>query len=253
MSDDPIAEPVPQYTEMACGWELLDDLRGGNKRMRERAELWLPKKPDESDERYRYRLKSSFCRPAYKRAVNALGSKPFTKPVNVANAPPRLEVIAKNADRHGATLTMFAHRAQEDLVHRGITHILVDYPPAGSATNPLNEVALDVRPYFTHVTAKALIGWRSMRDRTNREIVTQIRIKEDVWRDKGDYGQERISKIRVINSGFAATDEAPAVPGSFEIWEKGPDEARHKMVASGTTTFTPGQIPLVTVRLKEGP
>ena len=74
---------------MAPDWALAAALLGGTRSMREAGVAYLPKWPAETAEAYKARLSVSVLFPAYQRTVSTLASKPFSKPIAVADGVPQ--------------------------------------------------------------------------------------------------------------------------------------------------------------------
>jgi hypothetical protein len=64
---------------MARHWHALECLWGGTLAMREAGHRYLPKWPKEDEEAYRARLHTATLFPAFRRTVNVMGGKPFSK------------------------------------------------------------------------------------------------------------------------------------------------------------------------------
>jgi hypothetical protein len=79
----------------------------------------------------------------------------------------------------------------------GHSAILVDFPAATGARNLAEERAMGRRPYFVHVDAPQIWGWR--KDDTNR--LTQIRIHDYEYRPLNEFGEEQVEVMRVIYPG----------------------------------------------------
>jgi hypothetical protein len=80
----------------------------------------------------------------------------------------------------------------------GHSAISVDYPAAAGAMNLAEERALGRRPYFVHVDAPQIWGWRK-EPITNRLL--QVRIHDYDVRPLNDFGEEQIEQMRVIYPG----------------------------------------------------
>lgn len=222
------------FRAMEERWELLHDLQGGTRAMRDAGRKWLPQEPKEKDDAYSNRLKRSFLYGAFSDAVDRIVAKPFSSPVTFKGATlPIFEEIRKNADQCGSDLTLFARCVFEDAVVHGLSHILVDHPATGGKLNAKQERELGVRPYFVHVKATQLIGWRTKRDAAGRKILTQARIYSRAVEPIGEYDEEEVERVRVITET------------RFEVHERRKTEKDFTVRDSGEHTF--GGVPLVTL------
>jgi hypothetical protein len=219
-------------------WHLIRNLRGGSKAMREESQRYLPKEEKEGDVTYEVRKSRSFLYPGYEDGVNRLVAKPFVKPVSVSvELPKKLEKWQNNVDRQGTDLTKFSKEFMQDAIDYGLSHIFVDYPVDGVGVNIFEqnkkEVSGEVYPYWTHVKAEELIGWRSMVDSSGERRLTQIRILTSRTEPIGNWGEELVFYIREINDD-----------GTWFLHRKAEGEDNFKQVEEGTHTFK--KIPLFT-------
>lgn len=204
-----VATPCPQYEEMLERWDLCLDLMGGTHEMIEKREKWLPMEPRESLGAYNNRLRRTVLYNAYKRTVQVLSGLPFTRAVVVDNVPDALSYIEEDCDSDGTDLTDFANTLLEDCVGPfGKSHFYVDMPRIEERVTLADKETYKIRPYFTHVCPKNLISWDSEKI-GGRDILTRIRIREEVIEDDGEWGYEEVEQIRVI------------YPDRHEIWREG--------------------------------
>lgn len=227
MSAD-VATPNAAYREMASDWELIHDLLGGTRIMRQRAERWLPREPGESREAYAIRLNRSVLFNGLQRTVQTLVGKPFHRPAGLSGAAaPAVAALTTNVDLGGRNLTVFARDVFQAALTDGLTHILVDHPRV--------EDGGAARPYLVHIPAGDLIGWRGQESGVGSRL-TRIRIRETVNRRSGAWEDQTRQQIRVL------------YPGRFEVWRR-----RDESAATGTWRKAEGGessldcIPLVTI------
>ena len=67
---------------------------------------------------------------------------------------------AKNVDGLGSSLNEYARRALVSALCYGHSGILVDFPPDPGVTTLFEERQLGRRPYFNHIDAYQIWGWR---------------------------------------------------------------------------------------------
>lgn len=228
-----VSSPNAAWHAMAPDWELIADLLGGTRAMRAAGERWLPREPKESLEAYRIRLSRTVLFNGLGRAVQTLSGKPFAKPVTVADGTdPRLRALCQDLDLGGRDLTTFARDVLRAALTDGVTHILVDYPEAARFGETLHDERVrGARPYFVHIPARDLIGWRV--DRGGR--LERLRIRETVSERDGAWGEAAVSQIRVLE------------PGRWSVWRRAEtrEDAPWRKTAGGETTLT--RIPLVSI------
>lgn len=237
-TDDKVCTPCAAYDEMACTWELIDALLGGTRAMRDGSTDWLPMEPGEVEENYVVRLRRTVLFPGYSDAVRKLSSKPFERPVTLANGnslPELLKAIELDADSAKTPLTRFAGKVWHDAINRGLTHVLVDFPERDKPTTTADVQSGEVHPYFVHVPAESVIGWKSEIDqRTRRRVLSQVRILEVQETSGSEWTQESTRFVRVIERDrIQLWQESTQKKDLFTLVKETPNEL--------------GEIPLVTV------
>ena len=108
----------------------------------------------------------------------------------------------------------------------GHSAVLVDYPAATAARNLAEERAMGRRPYFVHVDAAQIWGWRQADYTMPGSPLTQIRIHEYATRPLNDFGEEQVEQMRVI------------YPGRYDLYTLGEDIVEFSQTgASAWTKF----------------
>lgn len=236
-----VGEPCAEYTTMCTPWGLIDDLLGGREAMIAAGALRLPKEEEESEEGYRERLQRTFLFPGYEDAATKLISKPFQKPTRIT-APEKLhrglQLIENDADNMGTSISSFAKELFADAFHRGLSHFYVDYPRRNGKTTEADVNQHGVHPYFVHVKAEQVIGWRRASDpESGKEVLTQVRIVEHRSESDGDWGEKTVRFVRVWN-----TD-------SWELWRE-TDQAG-VFALQETAQHSLGRVPLRTYYVRQ--
>lgn len=221
---------------MAGKWALPRALMGGTAAMRAAGEAYLPKEPAEGDKAYKNRLDRSTLFNAFARTLNGMTGKVFSKPIVLAeDVPEAIAAQLEDADLAGRNIDQFARDVFLGGGQTGISHILVDMPPGEAPKNRADEIASGRRPYFVHIKAEDLIGWR-VESIAGRDTLTQIRFREHATVDDGEYGQKVEERIRVLWRD------------RYEVWTK-QDKAdaqgnQYALTDEGAVTL--GEIPLAT-------
>ncbi len=239
-----INTPCAAYKKMACEWELIHDLKGGTTQMRYRAQKWLPQEQGEKLAQYQARLLRTFLYNGLQKAIDELLAKPFTKLVTIKDKPPGLlDRIEANVDREGTDLTQFASALLEDMMTHGLTHVLID-SPANPGANSEEQERDDIRPYFVHVKADAVIGWRSVVV-NGRRMLSDVRIRECATEPDGAFGERETKRVKRW-----WRDERPnAAPViHWEIWAEG-ERGQWAIASQGVVDLV--EIPLVTIYAKK--
>lgn len=228
---DHIAQPIDSYLEMASRWELPQTLMGGTIAMREAGEEYLPRWPQETREAYYARLRQSVLYNAFRKSVNGLTGRVFSKPVQLGDdVPPNIVDYCENIDLTGRGLQPFMRDVMVDGMTYGLSHILVD-TPSNTPETLEDERNSGFRPYFVHVKAHDLIGWRA-RIINGKYTVIQARIRETYLKEAGIYAEIPQERIRVLE------------PGRYQLWDSVGKNNEYQLVAEGETGLD--YVPLVT-------
>lgn len=258
----PVAVPGTGYAKMAEAWELILDLLGGTRAMREAAKKWLPQEAQELDTAYSSRLHRSILYNALKDTISKLRNRPFKVPVIITDLPDGLSYLEEDVDGMGTTLSDFAKGIIENLIKFGKAHIYVDHSDmspgddgSGSGSGSTsrnrqdaNQQATDeaiasitiqgekdagARVFFWNISPVDLIGWQTeiLNNVTN---LTQIRVQETAIEPNGDYDDIAVKYINVFNKD------------SWEVHQQDSEKPeKYDAVAEGPLTL--GKIPLITI------
>lgn len=228
------------YSEMAGPWKLIDALLGGRTAMQAGGKTWLKKEDIESEKAYQSRLERSHLFSGYQDATSKLIEKPFQRPVTIKkldSLSPALQAISDDANGSGQSLTKFASTLFHDLVHRGITHFYVDLSADSAPATDADILGGSRHPYFVHVPAARVIGWRDREGVNGKRELTQVRIVEYASVDAGDFGTKLVRRVRVW------------YPQHWELWQA--KEGEEKVgVLIDTDTHELGGVPLITVNIR---
>ena len=220
---NPVATPCAAYNAMAEDWALPRALLGGTKAMRAAGKAYLPQEPAESDKAYENRLARAVLYNAFGQAIKDLRGKICAEEVKPAeDAPEEVKAWCEDVDLQGHNLHVFAARVLEDAIAFGLTHVLTDYPQGEPAKTRAEEQASGRRPYLVHIPAARLIGWRS-RMQGGREVLEQVRIREEAVEPDGEFGEKTVSRIRVLEPGrYRLYEERKTATGTdWEVVDEG--------------------------------
>lgn len=226
---------LPAYDAMLPDWQMVDALKGGTKAMRTAGEKYLPKWPKEDADDYKIRLQSAVLYPALKQTTENMVGRVFIKPIVLGDkTPPALVEQAKDIDLQGNKLDVFAATWFDQALSYGLAHVLVDYPRLErTPRNLAEERKLGARPYCAVINPKQVVGWRSARI-DGVEKLTQVRIREEIAEDDGEWGVQDIEQIRVLHRG------------GFRVFRRS-SESGAKWVMHDEGSMSVGDIPLVTL------
>ncbi|MBX9636295.1 MAG: DUF4055 domain-containing protein [Nitrosomonas sp.] len=215
---------------MSQNWPIAKALMGGTAAIRKEGKTYLPQWPNESDESYRARLTTATLYPAFKRTVEVLAAKPFSKALKLSdNVPARMVPWLDDIDLQGRNLQAFASVLMDNCIGYGVSGVLIDYPKAEGIATVADEKASGARPYFVHYQPGTVLGWRTERVNGADKLV-QLRLKECKLVADGDFGEVEVEQIRVLT------------PGAWQLWRKN-EKKEWALSDEGTTTLK--EIPFV--------
>ena len=195
VSESPFVRSL-EVIGMMPDWKVMAAVTNGTNYIRDLAEQYLPQEPREDDEAWRARIDRSVLSPYTSRLIETAAGAVLRKPIHIEGDPYWSEV-ALDIDGIGSNINEYARRALVSSLTYGHSAILVDFPAATGARNLAEERAMGRRPYFVHVDAPQIWGWR--KDDTNR--LTQIRIHDYEYRPLNEFGEEQVEVMRVIYPG----------------------------------------------------
>ena len=230
---DEVDTPAIDYDRMHEDWELIHDLLGGTRQMRRRAEVWLPREPDEKMTSYRIRLNRSFLYNGLKDTIKKLTSKPFGRPTTIEgiDGEEELEAISKNMDLQGTGQTQFSRDGFQSGVTYGKYHIFVDFPQVPEGFTRQDEIKLKPRPFFKNISATQLIGWKSETTRAGEQRLVEIRFREVSTEPDGEWKEMRVHWLYVYRVGDSS--------GEVQMWksvERDPDVSQTASIDYFQTT-----------------
>jgi hypothetical protein len=192
---------------MMPDWAVMAAVTRGTNYIRDLSETYLPQEPREDDDAYQTRVDRSVLSPYTSRLIETAAGAILRKPIHIEGDPYWLE-LAENIDGLGSNINEYARRALVSSMTFGHSAILVDYPAAMGAMNLAEERAQGRRPYFVHVDAPQIWGWRK-EPITNRLL--QVRIHDYDVRPLNEFGEEQVEEMRVI------------YPGRYDLYTLGQD------------------------------
>jgi hypothetical protein len=199
----------------------------GTNYLRDLSETYLPQEPREDEDAYQTRVDRSVLSPYTSRLIETAAGAILRKPIHIEGDQYWLD-LAQNIDGLGSNINEYARRALVSSLTYGHSAILVDYPAAAAVLNLAEERALGRRPYFVHVDAPQIWGWRK-EPVTNRLL--QVRIHDYDVRPLNDFGEEQVEEMRVI------------YPGRYDLYTLGHDVVEF----SATGGYSLTEIPLVPI------
>lgn len=195
--------PSNAHAQMMADWGIMNAVLGGTKTMRQAGRNLLPQHQAEAQSRYNARLEKAVLKNMTEETIGALSGKPFSEPIKLGDdIPADVEELLTNVDAEGNTLDSFAKTWFEEGIAKGFSHVLVEFPRLepkqdGTARTLEDDRAEGVRPYLVHVVPENLIFART--DIVGGdEVVTHARIRRTVTIPYGEWGEQQIVEIMVL-------------------------------------------------------
>ncbi|CAI1684475.1 DUF4055 domain-containing protein [Serratia fonticola] len=199
-----ISTPLKAYNAMVADWDLVDALMGGTKTMRLAGESLLPRWPNEDDKAYSCRLSVATLLPAFKETIINHVGRVFSEPSVLSDdTPEQIQEYASDFDMAGNQLDVWAQRFFALGERYGLIHALVDYPKTVGVKTKADEKASGARPYAVIISPRQVIGWKSQKS-GGAEVLTELRIREVISEEEGEFGAKEITQIRLLRIGSCA-------------------------------------------------
>ena len=214
---------------MMPDWSVMAAVTKGTNYIRDLSETYLPQEPREDDDAYQTRVDRSVLSPYTSRLIETAAGAILRKPIHIEGDPYWLE-LAKDIDGIGSSINEYARRALVSSLTYGHSAILIDYPAAANAMNLAEERAMGRRPYFVHIDAPQIWGWRK-ESGTNRLL--QVRIHDYDVRPLNEFGEEQVEEMRVI------------YPGRYDLYTLG--RSTETVSLDETGGYSLDEIPLVPI------
>ena len=220
-----ISGPVMAMSE---SWVPIDCCVGGTQYFRKNAGLFLPREPKEDYDAWQRRVSHATLSPFLTRLAEQAAGLILRKPCQLVSkeedgeVDPYWTTFAEDIDGYGTSLDTFARRLAISSILFGHAVVLVDMPNTEAAANLQEERDLGLRPYFIEVDAKSILGWRKSSDSPIAPL-GQVRINEYVSQEIGEFGDQVVRQIRVLEQG------------TWRVYRKG--EAGWYIHEQGTTSL----------------
>lgn len=226
VSESPFVRSL-EVISMMPDWSVMAAVTRGTNYIRDLCETYLPQEPREDDDAYQTRVDRSVLSPYTNRLIETAAGAILRKPIHVEGDQYWLE-MCQDVDGLGSSINEYARRALVSSLTYGHSAILIDYPAAAGAMNLAEERAMGRRPYFVHIDAPQIWGWRK-ESGTNRLL--QVRVHDYNVRPLNDFGEEQVETMRVI------------YPGRYDLYTLGQETVEF----SETGNYSLAEIPLVPI------
>lgn len=197
-----------EVSKMAPLWQKVRDAVAGEASVHAAGIKYLPKLKDEPESMYKARVARTPWYNATWRTLAAYHGMIFRKEPTI-KAPPGLTEMLKDVTLTGVPFVNFLKELGHEVLGPGLAGVLVDHPPrpdTGSA--PLTVAmaeAMGLRPVMGLYKCESFINWKFRRI-NNKWTLCQMRLKECVKEDKGEFDEKAVDQIRVLDLNPEAGD-----------------------------------------------
>ncbi len=232
----------PDIECMSNYYDLVSDILGGERQIKEKKTKYLPLFPSEStlsSEHYKYRLQLAKFTNIFRDTSEALSCKPFENKITIAKKEGDknaefLDEFVKDVDGAGNDLTTFSALTFFNAVNYGMDWIFVDYPSTeGTAMSIAKAKSMNLKPYWTHIMAKNVLAVETL-FKGSKEIISYFKYLETTYGDEPKKVREYFltaenkvawqlwienedktdneNEFILVGEGVLTIDEIPAIP-----------------------------------------
>lgn len=180
--------------------EICRDVFAGTLRLREKADIYLPRWPKEPDGAYLNRVSQAVLYNAFRQTVLGLTGMVYRVPPKVGEqVPPEIVTDLEDIDLQGGSLTSFGSSNLEDAWCDGHALIFVDMErvEGGTPRRKSEERALGLRPYWVAVQKADVLRARPVRI-AGRMMLGEIAWLEHSEERTGRFREEVVTRIREL-------------------------------------------------------
>lgn len=223
IKDLKVHDPGIAWKRQEPRWRLIEQLALGTLGMQAAGKRYLPQEPAETEESYKARLVRSVCPPYFLRLEQMLAGILTRKPVRLENVPDLVQQHLYDVDLNGSDLNVYLQELARKVIRYGHVGVLVDFPRGDEGDNsPVTDFR---RPYWVAYTPRDILGWRNDIIEGSQKL-TQLRLREQVVVPYGEFGEELVEQVRVLEIG------------RYRLYRKQASRSRDwDLIAEGTTTL----------------
>ena len=230
-------------------WTLINDCIKGQKQVKSKRELYLPKPsgdldPEYAETRYKAYLTRALFYNGTGRTADGLVGQVFGKDPDIA-LPPELQPYEADIDGYGTSITQQSKLTLKQNVSIGHGGLLVDYPKADKVVTLADVRQGKYRPRILNIDADRIINWRIVNIGGESKLEMLVLQEEIVTSDDGFEMETeprwREYRLRQDNGGLYVTvtvwKENNGDSGSNKeqfVIESGPD----RVIAGGKNLDT---------------
>lgn len=223
------------YRRNLPGWNLINDLLGGTRKMREKAATYLPQAEKEPAGAYKVRVARTELFNGFLQTVEGLTGIMLRKPPQLGKDTDKVLLEdAEDIDLQGTHFEVFARQIGQDGLAKGYAGIFVDMADAPPVVSKKDEEVMGLRPYWVHVRAEDVINWRVERIGGRLEF-TLLVIRDSVVKPAGEFGQQMVTRYRVYQLEVTKADDGRVESRrvTWSLWDKGEQDSVAVKVKTG--------------------
>lgn len=226
----PVNTKTQQLKDLEDDLDLVLNLWGGTRTMREAGKKYLPQEPGEENADYSNRKDRSTLTNIFRKTINTYAGRIFSDPVTIEGQD-GLDEFSENVDLEGRDFHRFGYDLSRFTLRDGLRFIVVEAPVADGVKTKADDKAAGIRPYFIDVDIRNVLGLKV--DTTGGQaVITQFRMTEMVNEGGDEFVQDSIEQIRVIE------------PRLVRLYRK---DAKGDYYLYDTITTSIGYVPVVPV------
>ena len=185
----PVESHHPDYIKRERDWALISDCMEGQRTIKEKGDLYLPKPNPEdislqNQSRYKaYKKRAVFHNVTARTVHNMVGQCFSVDPVHTL--PPQMEPWLEDLDGSGVSAIQQAKRALGYVVAMSRAFLWVDYPKVGSVVSQADAEDGGIRPRVILCDPQKVINWRVIREGVKSKLSMVVIREPYIMKDDG--------------------------------------------------------------------
>lgn len=192
------------YQYMSKTWQRTSDVWGGIRCLRESKEKYLRQFTRESDKDHAARLAETEFYNVFGSTVDTIVGMICSNDIAPTEAPPAIAEMLPDVDLCGNDFASFIRTTATNGIRDGHSFIFVDAPPPPKpkedGSRPTLADVADRRAFWVNYRADQLINWQ-FQIIDGKLIFTQLTFRETTCEPDGVYGEQEITRYRVLRRG----------------------------------------------------
>lgn len=161
----------PLFQQALRHWRPVLDMLGGQPRLQDMGDRYLPQQVGEKNHDYLLRKERSVLEDYFNHGIHTLSTSPFSNPVAVQSGAALPAEWQQDVDAAESTMTEFAERVLREVLTFGIAHIGVFLPAFDGVPSVWDVENRRLFPYFRLLPTVNVYDWLT----NQREQVEEIR------------------------------------------------------------------------------